>query len=220
MAKYCRYCGNQVSPEEKFCKNCGKAIEESPEASNVKQVPAANAADAAYEFYVDKATFKYMSTPIHTTVTLQNNILSTSMTCKSKMLSTKALNAQVNLSDIYSVKYTKYASVALFDLFLFGILLVAAIAAASYLLWYALLAGVILWRTLIPSLEITTKDKQKINILFSPIDSKKEMFKLVAQLTGKETDANSELKIPFSKKPFIAALVFLIVGFVLAALFA
>ncbi len=219
MAKYCTQCGNQMSPEENVCKNCGKAIYESTEINNIKESQNSEVADT-YEFFVDKDTFRYMSTTINTTVTIKNNILITSMKCKSRILSKKNLVGQVNVSDINSVKYNQYATIAILDMFLFGVLLLAVAVDASYLIGYALASGFILWRTLIPSLEITTKDNQKYNILFSPQDNKKEMYKLVSQITGKEINENSDLKIPFSKKPFGAVLIFLIVGFVIAVIFA
>ncbi len=220
MAKYCTHCRSQISPEEKFCKHCGKAIYESTETSSIKESPNSDVADNTYEFFVDKATFRFMSTTINTTVTVKNNILSTSMKCKSRMLSKKTLIGQMNVSDISSVKYNQYATIAIFDMFLFGALLLAVAVDASYFIAYALLSGVVLWRTLIPSLEIVTKDNRKLNILFSPQDSKKEMYKLVSQITGKEIDENSDLKIPFSKKPFVAVLVFAIVGVITVVMFA
>lgn len=220
MPKYCTHCGNHISSEEKFCKHCGKAIYESTEINNIKESQNSDVTDNTYEFCVDKATFRFMSTTINTTVTLKNNILSTSFKCRSRILSKKTLIGQVNVSDISSVKYNQYATIAIFDMFLFGVLLLAVAVDASYLIAYALLSGVILWRTLIPSLEIATKDNRKLNILFSPQDNKKEMYKLVTQITGKEINENSDLKIPFSKKPFAAVLIFAIVGFVLAVIFA
>lgn len=220
MAKYCTHCGSQISPEEKFCKHCGKAIYESTEANNIKESQNSDVTENTYEFFVDKATFRFMSTTIKTTVTVKNNILSTSMKCKSRMLSKKTLIGQMNVSDISSVKYNQYATIAVFDMFLFAALLLVVAADASYLIVYALLAGAVLWRTLIPSLEIVTKDNRKFNILFSPQDNKKEMYKLVSQITGKEIDENSDLKIPFSKKPFVAVLIFAIIGFVVAVMFA
>ena len=220
MAKYCTHCGNQISQEEKFCKHCGKAIYELTESNNIKDSQNIDVEDNTYEFFVDKATFRFMSTTINTTVTVKNNILSTSMKCKSRMLSKKNLNGQMNVSDIRSVKYNQYASIAILDMFLFGALLLAVAVDASYLIVYALMSGAVLWRTLIPSLEIELKDNRKFNILFSPQDSKKEIYKLVSQITGKEIDENSDLKIPFSKKPFVAVLVFAIVGFIVSVIFA
>lgn len=220
MAKYCTDCGNQISPEEKFCKHCGKAINESMETDNIKESQNSDAVDNTYEFFVDKATFRFMSTTINTTVTVKKNILSTSMKCKSRLLSKKTLIGQVNISDISSVKYDQYATIAVFDMFLFGLLLFIAVVDISGIIVYSLLSGAILWRTLIPSLKITTKDNRKFNILFSPMDNKKEMNKLVSQITGNEINENSDLKIPFSIKPFVAVLIFLILGFVVAVLFA
>lgn len=220
MPKSCTHCGNHISSEEKYCKHCGKAIYESTETNDINGSQNSDVTDSTYEFCVDKATFRYMSTTIKTAVTLKNNILSTSVNCKSRILSKNKLTGQVNVSDISSVKYNQYATIAIFDMFLFGLLLLAVAVEASYLVAYALVSGVILWRTLIPSLEITTKDNRKLDILFSPQDNKKEMYKLVTQITGKEINENSDLKIPFSKKPFVAVLIFAIVGFVLAVIFA
>ena len=230
MAKYCDNCGNPLSPEEKFCKQCGQAVLESDEAAAQPQKPEASANTAApqkpaaavstYEFDARKATFKATSTPIHTTVTVQNGVLRASTECKSKILNRKSLNAQVRISDISSVKYSQFASIAVYDVFLFCILLIATLLKSDLFLAYALLSGVLLWRTLIPSLEITTNDRKKYNIPFSPRDSKKEMLTLVSQLTGKNVDPNAELKIPFSAKPFIAIVIFLVLGFVLSAFFA
>lgn len=220
MANYCTHCGNQISSEEKFCKHCGNAIYESTETNSIKESHNSNVTDNTYEFCVDKATFRFMSTTINTTVTVENNILSTSMKCKSRILSKKTLVGQVNVSDISSVKYNQYATIAVYDMVLFGVLFLVVALDASYLIGYALLSGVLLWRTLIPSLEIATKDNRKFNILFSPQDNKKEMHKLVSRITGKEINENSDLEIPFSKKPFAAVLIFLIVGFVIAVIFA
>ena len=139
MAKYCTHCGNQVLPEEKFCKQCGKAIFESTETNSINKVQNSDVTDNTYEFCVDKATFRFMSTTINTTVTVKNNILSTSMKCKSRILSKKTLIGQVNISDISSVKYNQYATIAVLDMFIFGVLLFAVVADASYLIGYALL---------------------------------------------------------------------------------
>jgi len=46
------------------------------------------------------------------------------------------------------------------------------------------------------------------------------MLKLISEITNKEIDENSEIKIPFSKKPFVAALIYIIVAFILAVIFA
>lgn len=220
MAKYCTQCGEKISSEDKFCKHCGKAIYESTDTNNIKESQNSDVRDSTYEFFVDKATFRFRSTTINTTVTVKNNVLSTSMKCKSRMLSKKKLIGQVNVSDISSVKYNQYATIALFDMSLFGVLLLVAVFDASYFIVDTLASGFILWRTLVPSLQIETKDNRKLNILFSPQKSKKDMFKLVSQLTGKEIDENSELKIPFSKKPFLAVLLFAIVAFALVVIFA
>ena len=219
MANYCTKCGNQIASGERFCKYCGNQIHED-EMVTAKEQLNVPIEENTYRFFVDKATFRFMSTVINTVVTVRNNTLSISMKCKSRMLSKKNLIGQINISEISSVKYNQYATIALLDMFLFGALLLAVAADASYLIACALLSGVVLWRTLIPSLEIETKDKRKYNILFSPQDNKKEMFKLVSQITGKEIDENSEIKILFSKKPFVAALIFAVVGFVLAVIFA
>lgn len=219
MAKYCIHCGNPVSPEEKFCKQCGTAVY-TPAETNAAQEPQKTDITArTYEFSANKATFKFTSTPIHTTVTLKDNILHTSTECKSRMLCPENLNGQVNVSDICSVKYNRYASIAVFDLFLFGILFFVIAIDASYFIPYSLISGFILWRTLVPSLEITTKDHKKINILFSPRNDKAQMLRFVSDLTGKEFDANSDFKIPFSKKPFVVILIYLVVGFILTLLF-
>ena len=221
MAKYCNNCGNPLSPEEKFCKQCGQAVPESDEAvSTAPKAPKSGAAAHTYEFDARKATFKATSTPIHATVTVQNGILSTSVDCKSKFLNKKSLNGQVKVSDIGSAKCTQFASIAVYDVFLFCILLIATLLKSDLFLAYALLSGVLLWRTLLPSLEITTKDKRKLYIPFSPRESRKEMCALISQLTGKEADPNAELKIPFSAKPFVAIVIFLILGFLVSALFA
>lgn len=219
MDKYCTHCGNQISPEEKFCKHCGKAIYESTETNNIKESENSDVTDNTYEFFVDKATLRFMSTTINTTVTVKNNVLSTSVKCKSRILSKKTLIGQVNVSDISSVKYNQYATIAVYDMVLFGSLLLAVAVDASDLIAYALLSGLVMWRTLIPSLEIAAKDNRKINILFSPQDNKKEMYKLVSQITGKEINENSDLKIPFSKKPFVTVLIYVIVGFIMAVVF-
>ena len=222
MDKYCRNCGNQVSPEEKFCKQCGAAICEATQsaAENAPKAQKSDTAEHLYEFFASKATFKFKSTPIHTIVSVDNNRLTTSVECKSRMLSKKKLNGQVNISDIGSVRYNQYAAIALFDLFLFGVLLFVVAMDASYFIAYALLSGVILWRTLVPSLEIRTKDNRRLNILFSPRDNKTEMEQLVSQITGKEADAQAKLKIPFSAKPFLAILIFIVVGLAVTAIFA
>lgn len=219
MSSYCTHCGSQISSEEKFCRYCGSAIHKAIKTNNRVKSPNPNGTENVYKFFVDKATFRFMSTTIKTSVTVKNNILSTSMKCKSRMLNKKTLIGQVNISNIRSAKFSQHATIALLDLFLFGILLLAFAIDASNLLTCAILSGVILWRTLIPSLEIKTKDRRKFNILFSPQDNKKEMFKLVAQITGKEIDEDSDIKIPFSKKPFVAVLVFALIGFIVAAIF-
>ena len=219
MAKYCIHCGKPISPEEKFCKECGAAVCTPAETGSTRESQHTDGADHTYQFTANKATFKFTSTPIHTTVTLKNNSLRTCMECKSRMLRRENLNRQVNVSEICSVKYSKYATIAVFDLFLFGILFFVMVMDASYFIPYSLISGVILWRTLIPSLEITTKDHKKVNILFSPKNDKTQMLRFVSELTGKEIPENADLKIPFSTQPFVTVLIYLVVGFILTSLF-
>lgn len=223
MSKYCTSCGNEILSEEKFCKHCGNKFCEEPEMTKISEFDKESSnseAENTYEFIVDKLTFRFMSTKINTTVTVKNNILSTHTKCKSKMLSKKYLNKQIKISDISSVEYKQYATVALLDVFVFVVALFAAVIEPSYLIAYALIAGALLWRTLVPSLEIKTKDNGRLNILFSPQDNGKTMLKLISQISGKEVDENSEIKIPFSKKPFVVTLVYAIVAFVLVVIFA
>lgn len=223
MSKFCTSCGNQVSLEEKFCKQCGNKICEEKEITKSSEFDKklnCNTSENTYKFTVDKMTFRFMSTKIATTATVKNNILSTYMKCNSKILNKKNLNGQINISDISSAEYKQYATLALLDIFLFVVVLFVTAIDPSYFIPYALVSGVLLWRTLVPSLEIKTKDNRKLNILFSPQDNGKIMLKLISQITGEEVDENSEIKIPFSKKPFVAVLVYAIVAFILAVIFA
>lgn len=213
----------KILSEENFCKHCGTKFSRKSgitEISDFDNVSNNNISESTYQFIVDKLTFRFMSTKINTTVTVKNNILSTYAKCKSRMLSKKYLNKQINVSDIISFEYKPYATIALLDMFIFAVGLLAAVLEPSYIIAYAIMEACLLWRTLVPSLEIKTKDGGHLNILFSPVDNGKIMLKLISEITNKEIDENSEIKIPFSKKPFVAALIYIIVAFILAVIFA
>lgn len=215
MSKYCAKCRNQISEEEKFCKQCGNAIAE--QSGQNEQFN--NVLVNRYEFITKKPTFRFMSAKITTTTSVMNNILSTSEKCKAKILSKKRLNGQINISDITSVTYKQYAVISLLDVFLFALSLILFFVGEMYCLACAVIVGLIWWRALVPAVEIKTKDNKKLSILFSPTDDGKKMLKLISRITGRNIDENSEIKIPFSKEPIIAAVIALAVSFILAVIF-
>ena len=215
MSKYCTKCGNQISEEEKFCKQCGNAVAE--QSGQNEQFN--NVLVNRYEFITKKPTFRFMSAKITTTTSVTNNILNTSAICKAKILSKKKLNGQINISDITSVTYKQYAVISLLDVFVLALSIILFFMGEMYCLACALVAGGIWWRALVPSVEIKTKDNRKLNILFYPKDDGKKMLKLISRITGRNIDENSEIKIPFSKEPIIAAVIALAVSFILAVIF-
>lgn len=216
MAKYCANCGKQIIQNDKYCKYCGTVVQgEIKKDTDTCEMQNFQTEEKLYEFFVEKATFRFMSTKIYTSVTIKNNILSTAMRCKSNILSKKKLNGQINISDISSIGYKQYATVAWYDMFLFALTIFLMALDITYAVPYAFLAGVFLWRTLVPTLEIKTKDKRCLNILFSPRENTKDMLNLVSEITGKEVDETSDIHIPFSKKPFVAGLIAAIIGFII-----
>lgn len=230
MSNYCIKCGNQVSAEENFCRQCGNAIAvqhkaneqneqveqpKTPKISEKSKQPN-SAAVTTYEFVTQKPTFRLMSSQINTKITVNNDLLNVSAKCRSQLLNEKGLSGRVRVSDITSVLYKQYAVISWLDMFCFTLPLIFFLIGEVYGLAYAVIVGCTWWRALIPSIEIRTRDNRKINILFSPEDDRKNVINLVSKITGKNVDKNSEIIIPFSKEPFIAAFIALLASVIIA----